>query len=101
MSSKLESPRATIIIGWWTLFLHLLFGFYCLDIYRGSASDWIASPFFELSADTKNTAAIILAAYSFLYMLIASLGLIEGVRTVSNSREKQQLGLLEKSYLIN
>lgn len=83
MSSKLESPEATIFIGWYTFVLHLLFGFYCLDVYRGSASDWVASPLFELSGDTLATAAIVLAAYSFIYMFVASLGIIRGVKTVS------------------
>lgn len=82
-SFKLDSPNATILIGLYTFILHMLFGFYNLDVYRGSSSDWVPSPIFELSVDTMNSVAIILAIYSFLYMFIASLGLIHGVQTVS------------------
>lgn len=81
MNSKLESRDATIVIAWYTFVLHLLAAFYFLDVYRGSSSDWVPSPLFEYSLETMYTLAIILAAYSFLYM-IASLGLIRGVETV-------------------
>lgn len=83
MSSKLESRDATIIIAWYTFVLHLIAAFYFLDVCRGSPSDWVPSPLFEYPLETMYTLAIILAIYSFLYMLIASLGLIRGVKTVS------------------
>lgn len=83
LSSKLESRDATIIIGWYTLVLHLLSAFYFLDVYRGSSSDWVPSPLFEFPSETMYTLAIVLAIYSFIYMVVASLGLIRGVKTVS------------------
>lgn len=83
MSSKVESRDATIIIGWYTFVLHLLAAFYFLDILLGSSSDWISSPLFEYSRDTMYTLATILSIYSFLYMVVASLGLIKGVKSVS------------------
>lgn len=83
MSSKLESRDATILIAWYTLLLHLMATFYFLDIYRGSDSDWIPSPLFEYQTDTMYVLALTLAIYSFLYMIVASLGLLKGVQSVS------------------
>lgn len=83
MSSKVESRDATIIIGWYTFVLHLLAAFYFLDILLGSSSDWVPSPLFEYSQDTTNTLATILCIYSFIFMFVASLGLVKGVKSVS------------------
>lgn len=84
LNSKLESHRATIIIGWYTFMLHLMLAVYCLDIYRGSASDWVGSPLFGYSTVTMDYLAIGLAIYSIIYMIFGSLGLIRGVKTVSS-----------------
>lgn len=79
---RLESRQGTILIGWFTLVLHFLAGFYFLDIYRGGASDWIVSPIFEYSKDISRTYSIAIAAYSFLFMIFGSIGLIKGVKVV-------------------
>uniref|UniRef100_A0A6G1SMM0 Uncharacterized protein n=1 Tax=Aceria tosichella TaxID=561515 RepID=A0A6G1SMM0_9ACAR len=81
LSSKLESRDATIIIGWYTLILHFLAAFYFLDIYRGNNSDWIPSPIFEYSTDTMYAISLGLAIYSVIYIILASLGLVKGVKT--------------------
>ena len=83
LDSRLESRQATIFIGWYTFVLHFLVGFYFLDVFRGSNSDWVASPLFEYSNGSMRTAAAIVALYSFLFMLFGSLGLIRGVKTAS------------------
>lgn len=83
LSNKLESQEATIIIGWYTFVMHLLSGFYFIDVYRGSFSDSVISPLFEYGSGVMSSLAIILAVYSFIYMFTASLGLIKGVKNVS------------------
>lgn len=83
LSSNLESRDATIIIGWYTMIIHFLAAFYFLDVYRGNSSDWVPSPIFEYSNETMYMLAMSLAIYSVLYIMIASLGLVRGVKTVS------------------
>lgn len=82
---KYESREATIFVGWYTLALHALALFYFLDVYRGSASDWVLSPIFEYSKDSMYSTALSLSLYCFIYSIVASLGLIRGVKAVSNS----------------
>lgn len=84
LNPRLESGDATIIIGWYTLIIHFLMTFYFLDVYRGNGSDWVPGPTFEYSTNALYTIALLLAVYSALYMVIASLGLIRGVKTVSS-----------------
>lgn len=80
----LESYEATQLIAWYTFVQHLLIAFFFLDIYRGSPlSNWIPSPIFEYSNDEVKTVALSLAIFCFLYMFIASLGLLRGLKEVS------------------
>lgn len=83
LDSNLDSQDSTIFIGWYTMFLHFLAGFYFLDVLRGSASDFVLSPVFEYSSDSMYKLSVFLAIYSFLYMIVASLSLIKGVKSVS------------------
>lgn len=83
MNSGLKTRDATIFIAWYTLVLHCLATFYFLDLYRGSASDWIPSPLFEYQPDTMHVLALVLAIYSFLYIFVASQALLIGVKSVS------------------
>lgn len=80
-NSRLESQDATILIGWYTFLLHFLATFYFLDIYRGGNSDWVPSPIFEYSNGSMQTVSLVFATFSIMYMLLASLGLIKGVKS--------------------
>lgn len=80
LESKVESRDATILIGYYTFCLHLLAGFYFLDVFRGSESDWEISPLFEYSTDSVQAIALLIALYCFTFMIVASLGLVRGVK---------------------
>lgn len=79
---NLDSRDATIFIGYYTLFIHFLATFFFLDALRGSNSDWVVSPLFEYPQATSFTLGSIFASYCIAHM-ISSLGLVRGVKTVS------------------
>lgn len=100
LDSKLESGDATIIIGWYTLIIHFLMTFFFLDVYRGNESDWVLAPTFEYTNETMYLIALTLAIYSATYIVIASLGLIRGVKTVSFEFLRKDSSLFYRLLLI-
>lgn len=80
---NLESRKGIILIAWYTLILHIICGFYFIDLYIGHASDSLISPLFEYSREYSESAALMIIIYSIFYTVFASLGLIKGVSAVS------------------
>lgn len=81
-SGYLNLERASRLIALYTGATHVVAAIYAVWILAGGQSDTFFTPFFEFSRRDMYTLAGLLIVYSLAYILLCSLGLFRGVRTV-------------------